>query len=185
VEARIPAPETPPLSYNYTPRSHVFRDRDGHPADVYYYPRRETCVLGGTREPGVVDSRTGEFLLRREPVYETVRISGIDVPKPILTLNLDLVRQLTGTEPTPPYRASVGFRHLAGTADDPRYEIGLRTIGERPVVDCYGFGGAGVTLSWGAALRVVEMCDGYFASDGSDREQRVDQLKDLLRNQRP
>jgi hypothetical protein len=35
-------------------------------------------------------------------------------------------------------------------------------------VDCLGFGGAGVTLSWGAAIRVLNLVNRAFPSDDAE-----------------
>src|SRR5699024_1813506 len=40
-----------PASYNYTPRSYVYSDANGHACDVYFYPRRDRWVIGGSRQP--------------------------------------------------------------------------------------------------------------------------------------
>jgi hypothetical protein len=86
------------------------------------------------------------------------QIDGVDVPKPILELNRELISQLTTFEIQGPFVPRVGYRHVDGTAEYPRTVIELRNRRGLPMhVDCFGFGGAGVTLSWGAALRVLDI----------------------------
>ncbi|HVZ99895.1 MAG TPA: FAD-dependent oxidoreductase [Caulobacterales bacterium] len=152
------APNAPPQSYNYTPDYSVYPGSDGEPADVYFYPREGQCILGGTRQRGTVAHDTGQFIPDQPLQGELTSVFGVSVPKPIIDLNRELVRQLTGVELGPPTKVLIGLRHMDV---DPQTGKGKVTIAPRqvpdgpPVIDCFGFGGAGVTLSWGAAARVV------------------------------
>src|SRR5699024_768549 len=50
--ARVTDQTGTPVSYNYTPRSKVYSDTNGQACDVYFYPRRDGWVIGGSRQPG-------------------------------------------------------------------------------------------------------------------------------------
>lgn len=182
VRAEFPGLSQPPVSYNYTPAAAEFPVAGPGPlADVYFYPRNGDCVLGGTRQTGRVNGE-GVFVPDHAYTGPTVRICGVDVPRPIVELNRDLVRQLTG-QPIGAIRAcEVGYRHMDLDGD------GVATVtlrwqdraGLPPVIDCFGFGGAGVTLSWGAALHVamqVAAFDGSAALNASQLAAAVTQLR--------
>lgn len=148
-------PGTNLSSYNYTPSASVYSDESGTPLDVYFYPRKGDCVLGGTRQAGRIGA-DGCFEPLAEILGSCTEVGGVLVPEPILSLNAELVQQLTGRSLPRPMRAMVGYRHMAGTPSNARLVI---EPAERPTlpprIDCYGFGGAGVTLSWGAAVKVL------------------------------
>lgn len=173
-------PAEPIVSYNYTPRASELAYADGTSADVYFYPRDGHCILGGTREPVRWDPRTGQVESLLPLTGPTIRIDGVDVPRPLIELNSELIEQLTGRRPKAPFRATVGLRHLAGSEGAPGFELGLREHEGRPVIDAFGFGGAGVTLSWGAALRVVELCEPFLGGANRESEARIADLLGLL-----
>jgi len=77
-------------------------------------------VLGGTRQPGMVDGATGQFIAREPFPGDLVEIQGVEFPRPILDLNRELISKLTGIEIKGPFKPLVGFRHVDGTADSPR-----------------------------------------------------------------
>lgn len=95
---------------------------------TYVVPRREEIVLGGTEEHGEW-SRTPDPATARDIVE---RASA-------------LVPALAGAKVL---RHKVGLRPA-------RPSIRLERAGD--VVQCYGHGGAGVTLSWGCADEVVDL----------------------------
>jgi len=147
-------------SYNYTPEFAIYPGFGGKAADVYFYPRTGHCVLGGTRQPGTLDPKTGAFVPAEPLRCEVVAINGVDVPRPIIDLNRQFVRQLTGTTLSGPFSPLIGYRHLDGSPSQPKVTIEFRSRnGMPPHIDCIGFGGAGVTLSWGAALRVLSLLE--------------------------
>ena len=156
VRAELLGVRPPPVSYNYTPAAAVFPSPGpGPPADVYFYPRTDHCVLGGTRQTGRVN-REGRFVPDHPYDGPTLRLSGVDVPQPIVELNRELVLQLTGQRIGAVQACEVGYRHMDLDGDGGA-TLTLRRLdrtGLPPAIDCFGFGGAGVTLSWGAALHV-------------------------------
>lgn len=152
---------TPPLSkfdnhlfsYNYVPGKDTYQRADGSAADVYSYPRSDALVLGGTRDRGDIDKSTGEWIGEESP-NDKVRISGIDVPRPILEVNRELLLKTTEIDISDyETRAVYGYRFIR--------EAGVRLestqVSDRLIVHNYAHGGAGVTLSWGCAAKVLAL----------------------------
>lgn len=147
------------FSYNYTPSASCYRTADGDPAGVYAYPRSDAWVLGGTKQPGRLND---EGTWEGDPVVgPTTQISGYAVPTPVLDVNAQILRDLTGLDPSStPRRAICGYRYARDVQDQ-----GVR-LGEeegadaglnRPVIHNAGHGGAGVTLSWSCAARLARV----------------------------
>ena len=148
-----------PVSYNYTPDPSVYAIEDGSAAGVYAYRRRDVWVLGGSKQEGRIIG--GEW--QGESVTaDTFSVPGIDggpaveVPRPVLDLNDQLLRDLTGVSIRDRgMRATFGYRY-ARDLDGDGVRLGTtQTRDGRPVVHNTGHGGAGVTLSWSCALRVA------------------------------
>ena len=132
----------PILSYNYTPPPEAYR------YDVYFFPRTDGWLLGGSREVGTYrPDGTPEF-----PPFPVEMTDGI--PEPILGLNATLLTDLTGVDLRQFRRRSfAGYR--PGRTGGVRLEAASEL--DRPLVHNYGHGGAGVALSWGCAERVAEI----------------------------
>jgi D-amino-acid oxidase len=96
---------------------------------IYILPRRDRTVVGGSYEPG--DEREAVDPAQSESLLARARA---------------LVPRLAEAEVL---GARVGLRPIR--ADGPR----VQRVGD--VIHCYGHGGAGLTLSWGCARRVVEL----------------------------
>jgi D-amino-acid oxidase len=96
---------------------------------IYILPRHDHTVVGGSYEPGRED--------------ETV---DPEQTKSCLARASALVPQLAEAKVL---GARVGLRPIR--AGGPRVER------RGDVIHCYGHGGAGLTLSWGCARRVVEL----------------------------
>lgn len=151
-------PDRPIASYNYTPDFSAYPGFGGQAADVYFYPRVGHCILGGTRQQGRIDPVSGAFVAEEPLRAELIDVCGEPTPRPIVDLNRELVAQLTGVQLGGPNKVLVGFRHQdteTATGEgkltiEPRDRPSLA-----PHIDCLGFGGAGVTLSWGAAATVI------------------------------
>lgn len=106
---------------------------DEYPDGVsYIIPRREDIIVGGTDTAHdwnrEVDPQTSAEILRRATVL---------VPE---LAGLEVLEHKVGLRPA---RASIRLELVTGHAV--------------PVIAAYGHGGAGVTLSWGTAQRVVEL----------------------------
>ncbi|MEN9846084.1 MAG: hypothetical protein RIS36_1231 [Pseudomonadota bacterium] len=157
-------------SYNYSPSATIYGSENGDPIDVYFYPRTDRLLLGGTRFESVEldgDSRTTSdrpFRWRGEAwTKETVDVPRLgaptqmeSVPEPIISLNRDLILNLTGFDIGQlPRHAMVGYRHKRSTV-----RLEESNHGDLRVIHNYGHGGAGVTLSWSSALRVASLALG-------------------------
>lgn len=148
-----------PLSYNYTPDPSAYATEDGSAAGVYAYPRRDVWVLGGTKQKGHIVN--GEW--QGESIAaDTVSIRGIDggpnvkVPRPVIDLNDQLLRDLTGVSiRNRGMWATFGYRYARDMGGDGVRLGTTQTRDRRLVVHNTGHGGAGVTLSWSCALRVA------------------------------
>jgi hypothetical protein len=156
----------PVASYNYAPSFAAYPTAGGDPGGLYAYPRRDAWVLGGS-------TRAGRLVAGRwvgpPPAAPTIRLPGPDgaplaVPAPVVHLNRVLVQRLTGRAlDLRRARAVVGYRYardLRGrAADAPGVRLvadaACDAVGGRLVVHDAGHGGAGVTLSWAAAVDVA------------------------------
>jgi glycine/D-amino acid oxidase-like deaminating enzyme len=175
------------VSYNYHPNATIYSNSDGTPADVYFYPRSDGLLLGGTRlesielDPDALRSSDGF----KTWIGERWRGATIDlpqvadpktrepVPAPIITLNRDLIRTLTGIDVDAyPKAVMTGYRHKRAKA---RLEQAIQ--GSTRVVHNYGHGGAGVTLSWSCAIKVASMV--------LDREIHAGEITELLGSRVP
>lgn len=99
---------------------------------IYVLPREDVIVVGGSYEPG---NESGDV----DPAQS----------ESLLARAAALVPRLAGAEVV---GAHVGLR--------PIREGGPRVERVDNVIHCYGHGGAGLTLSWGCARRVVELAAG-------------------------
>jgi glycine/D-amino acid oxidase-like deaminating enzyme len=160
------------FSYNYHPDASVYANPDGSSADVYFYPRSDVCLLGGTRlcSDPLTSQSVGPLTANavadiesewRGEVYNgpTIRIplegsfdQTVAVPAPIIELNSALVQSLTSFDlKRCPMTAMIGYRHRRQ-----RVRLGSESWHDHRVVHNYGHGGAGVTLSWSSAVRAAQ-----------------------------
>jgi len=98
---------------------------------IYVLPRHDRTIVGGSYQPG----------------NESETVDPAETTS-LLTRARALVPQLADAEVL---GARAGLRPVR--ADGPRVER------VDNVIHCYGHGGAGLTLSWGCARRVVELAD--------------------------
>lgn len=149
----ITGPENEIISYNYTPRASVYADPDGSPCDVYCYPRKDGWILGGSRQSRRLDE---EAPASHSGHTSTYTMNDITFPSQIIELNKDILettfgQSLSHTEPLSP---SLGYRYIRNRNNGLRLE--KDSAGEKDIFHNYGHGGAGVTLSWGCALKIAE-----------------------------
>jgi D-amino-acid oxidase len=107
-------------------------DEDNPAGMTYVVPRGHDVVVGGTAIAGATSTEP-------DPVVETA----------ILERACALVPALRGQ---PVLSRAVGLR-----PGRPTVRLDRTLVDGRPVVACYGHGGAGVTLSWGCAADVVAL----------------------------
>lgn len=104
----------------------------------YAIPRGDLVVFGGTHEEGEWDETPDEATASR--IVE--RVAAM-LPAGLME-DVEVMGHWSGLRP--------------GRRGGCRLELGAETDGrERPVVHCYGHGGAGVTCSWGCANEVVAL----------------------------
>jgi glycine/D-amino acid oxidase-like deaminating enzyme len=139
------------VSYNYTPKASVYSDLEGNPCDVYCYPRKDGWILGGSRQI----SRLHEKKWDQFSGNEAYQIDGYSVPSQIIDLNRQILSHTYDTElvNSDKLTAQIGYRYIRGKNSGLRLEH--ETKGSKMIIHNYGHGGAGVTLSWGCALRIA------------------------------
>ena len=143
-------------SYNYTSDPEVYSTPQGAPADVYFYPVNGKWVVGGSRQPGQLDNNG---LWHGKQHSDTITVSNVDIPRQIIELNNQILSNTYGLsidKDEPDIEVHMGYRYTRKNADK-----GLRLDTDeafsKKVIHNYGHGGAGVTLSWGCALQILEM----------------------------
>jgi D-amino-acid oxidase len=143
-----------PFSYNYTPALDVYPTADGAPGDVYFYPRRDAWVLGGSRRHGTLrdGTWTGDAISGA-----SIDIGGVEVPAPVLELNRELIGALTGVDVADAVEHAVYGLRFARDLDGEGVRLALAYEHNHPIVHNVGHGGAGVTLSWGCAIHVARI----------------------------
>lgn len=144
-----------PFAYNYTPTAEVFSRADGSSEYVHFFARTHDWLLGQTREAGQLGD-DGEWI--GEPVRgEHVDLNGVQIPKAILTLNEELLKDIFGV--------SLANRELIGREGyryyrDPNgagVRLSTEEFGKSAIVHNYGHGGSGITMSWGCSLEAARL----------------------------
>lgn len=141
------------ISYNYTPGATTYADGDGNACDVYYYPRKDGWVLGGSRQTMTFEKVGNEDEFAKE---ETYNVNGIAFPKQIIDLNKEVLETTFGQTLGKPetLTPTVGYRYIRNR--DNGLRLDQEEVSGKKVYHNYGLGGAGVTLSWGCALDIAE-----------------------------
>ncbi|MER5458397.1 FAD-dependent oxidoreductase [Micromonospora sp. NPDC002389] len=114
------------------------RDEDDPAGITYVHPRRHDVVLGGTYQPGV----------------------GHTAPDPdtALAIRRRCVALVPELADAPVLGERIGLR--PARHGGPRVELDPSAGPGRRLVQAYGHGGAGVTLSWGCAAEVADLAMG-------------------------
>lgn len=143
------------VSYNFSPGAEVYQTESGNAQDIYFYPRSDGWILGGSRQKGRLDKDekwTGE-----ENISPVIEISGTEIPAQIWTLHEDILLRTFGMDINlfTKRKVKIGYRYLRKNKDGLRLET--EEIHNRLFIHNYGHGGAGVTLSWGCAQQVLQL----------------------------
>ncbi len=141
------------VSYNFTPGVDYYCTSKGLLQDVYTYPRKDGWILGGSRQPGSIDEHgnwKGE-----NSANPTEQIDERSFPQQILSLNQSIISNSFGID-LDLYKERelrIGYRFMGNGQEKLRLESEEKY--NRLIIHNYGHGGAGVTISWGCALRAA------------------------------
>lgn len=171
-------------SYNYTPDKTVYANPDGSATDVYFYPRSNGWIIGGSRQKKVLNKN--ERWTQPES-DNTITINGVKLPRQIYELNREIIRETyeTDIDKFSSLHPKIGYRYVRKFEGD---GLRLDTSEEygKTIFHNYGHGGAGVTLSWGCAVDIVRQIGHQFSSlpnnPASVKDNTVlDEIQSLLR----
>ncbi len=157
-----------PFAYNYTPTPEVFSRADGSSEYIHFFARSNDWLLGQTREAGQLGDN-GEWI--GEPVCgEHVDLNGVQIPKAILTLNEELLKDIFGvTFANRELVGREGYRYYRDPNGD-----GVRLCTEEftksTIIHNYGHGGSGITMSWGCSLEAARL---FVEIEGQKNKTRV------------
>jgi len=157
-KAKLTNPDGQLISYNFSPGKEIYKSENGNLQDVYFYPRSDGWVFGGSRQEGQLDENgnwTGE-----QSLQPTVTIENLEVPKQILDLNGEIIEHTFGFnkfDGLSELKAKVGYRYIRKKEDGLRLEA--EVIHGKLFIHNYGHGGAGVTLSWSCAMEAVKLLE--------------------------
>jgi D-amino-acid oxidase len=162
------------FSYNYTPSAEVYRHGDGAPADVYCYPRSDSWILGGSRQPCEATIGSSEIFTSEgrtgddTELFPGVGNRPVAVPRAIFELNDQLLEGLTlrrlslrslRADRPDAFLGGIGLRFQRSDGlEGVRLSCSrVRLKTEKYIIHNYGHGGSGFTLSWGCAFDILKM----------------------------
>ena len=148
------------VSFNFTPGLEYYSDSHQTPLDVYCYPRKDDWILGGSRFRGTLDE---------EGNWVSDDVLSSTFPSQIEQLNTEIILNTFGLDVSNLKKREYlhSYRYVRNRIAGLRLEKDPSS--NRLIIHNYGHGGAGVTLSWGCAYRVLNMI----------RQEESDQLLSL------
>lgn len=162
------------VSYNFTPGNDIYQTESGVEQDVYCYPRKDGWILGGSRQKGTINE-FGEWHGENSPspFFES---QSERYPEQILSLNCEIIKSTFGVDLKSYGGISprMAYRFMGNGKDELRIDSEERK--NKLVIHNYGHGGAGVTLSWGCALKAAGLIQQRIQQTVST-SQILDQLK--------
>ena len=164
------------FSYNYSPdpSSNIYSRIDpvsgqNSNADVYFYPRSDGWLLGGSRQVGYpeIGEDWREIDEQISPSVSKMKKSGwkYEIPAPIWELNRELIYDITTPKidiDNPKYSSFsyVGYRFKRNRI---RIEADTKNVlVSKKLYHNYGHGGGGYTLSWGSAYEILKCLENDF-----------------------
>ncbi len=159
------------ISFNFSPGKEHYSNASGEALDVYFYPRENDIVFGGSRFKGTVDSDNN-----------WVGNNNCDVkfPDQILKINQEILEHTFGFEIDESCKMNYqkGLRYLRNKEDGLKLE--QESNSDQYIIHNYGHGGAGVTLSWGCAFRILNMIQKYNSKKSYSLQESIQLLRDKV-----
>ncbi|MEQ8524481.1 FAD-dependent oxidoreductase [Gracilimonas sp.] len=145
------------VSYNFSPGADVYKTESGNSQDIYCYPRKDGLILGGSRQIGKLDDQ--ENWIGEETVQPIMNINGIEIPAQIYNLHKSIIQETFGVDISEfkNRKVKIGYRYVRKKENGLRLET--EELHDKLFIHNYGHGGAGVTLSWGCALEVLQLLE--------------------------
>ena len=146
-------PEGNVFSYNFNPPKHAYSTKDGLAQDVYCYPRSGELVLGGSRIAG---RWLRQQWMGDEPSNYSTGDALEDPLWKIFHLNQEVLANSSNVELSEEaiIEVKTGYRYLGPQS---KAKLELDSKGSLPILLSYGYGGSGVSLSWGVAIKSAHM----------------------------
>ncbi len=164
------------VSYNFTPGADIYSSSEGDPMDIYCYPRNDGWVLGGTRQKGTLNESGSWIGEETKPPF--TEMNGQLFPDQLMELHGAIIHSSFGIDikDYPEVRAKVGYRFMGNKTKG--LKIDTQEIGNKLMINNYGHGGAGATLSWGCATKVVNLLSSAIGADPFTAEELCSLLQD-------
>jgi len=158
------------FSYNYVPKKSIYsrkyKNEKGktikEASDVYFYPRSDGWLLGGSRQEGFPEIGQKWRQCDEQNFGKTIQKEDwkLPVPEPIWKLNRELILDITGIDVDDSKYPSTSYIGYRFKRDPVRIEKGNEISSKtKLLIHNYGHGGAGYTLSWGSAFEVIKIIE--------------------------